>query len=190
MLIFSSPSAPAREFSLSLRFGGQRKLVCWCWGRAKDNHFLLWDGRIWPVHPHNTVDLIFFYAKRWTVADQKPMVKIWKIMGWSALYPKIKKRRKKPSGSCQNHLPPFFEDFGVFRRQMCPVTSGQVDNCVHVGQRPHACLTICGSGVHGEANARHYRRLQILFLDEKVSSGYFQPLSFIFISRNNGSWAF
>ena len=29
----------------------------------------------------------------------------------------------------------------MFRRQMCPVTSGRVDNCVRVGQRPYACLT-------------------------------------------------
>ena len=52
---------------------------------------------------------------------------------------------------------------GVFRRHMSPVTSGRVDNCVRVGQRPYACLTISGSGVRCAGNARHYRGLHILF---------------------------
>ena len=46
---------------------------------------------------------------------------------------------------------------------MCPVTSGRVDNCVRVGQRPYTCLTISGSGVRRAASARHYRGLHILF---------------------------
>ena len=46
--------------------------------------------------------------------------------------PQNEKEDKNPSESNHNHLPPFFEDFGVFRRQMCPVTSGGVDNCVRV----------------------------------------------------------
>ena len=95
---------------------------------------------------------------------KKDMEKIWKIMGWSALLPKIKKEDKNPSGSYHNHLPPFFRGlWGVFRCHMCPVTSGRVDNCVRVAQRPYACLTISGSGVRCAANARYYRGLHILF---------------------------
>ena len=77
--------------------------------------------------------------------------------------PQNQKEGKNPSRSYHNHLPPFFGDFGVFRRQMCPVTSGRVDNCVRVGQRPYACLTISGSGVRCAANARHYGGLHIRF---------------------------
>ena len=35
----------------------------------------------------------------------------------------------------------------MFRRQMCPVTSGPVDNCVRVVWRPQAHVNIIGSGV-------------------------------------------
>ena len=107
-----------------------------------------------------------FSAKLWTAADQKPMVKkIWKKYekSWDGPSSPKSKRDKNPSGSCHNHLSPFFEDVGVFRRQICPVTSGRVDNCVRVGQRPYACLTLSGSGVQCAANARHYRQLHILF---------------------------
>ena len=59
-----------------------------------------------------------FYAKLWTVADQKPMVKkIWKNMknhGMVCPPTQNQKEDKNPSGSYHNHLPPppFFEDFG------------------------------------------------------------------------------
>ena len=70
--------------------------------------------------------------------------------------PQNQKEDKNPSGSYHNHLPPFFEDFGgCFDVKCCPVTSGSVDNCVLVGQRPYTCLTIGGSGVRCAANARH-----------------------------------
>ena len=92
--------------------------------------------------------------------------------------PQNQKEEKKPSGTYQNHLPPFFEDFGGVGRQMCPVTSDPVDNCVRVVYRPHACVTILGSGVRGVANARHYCRLHILFpFDEKGLVGLF-PATF------------
>ena len=105
--------------------------------------------------------------------------------------PQNQKEDKNPSGVYHNHLPPFFEDIGVFRRQMCLVTSGWVDNCVLVGHRPYACFTISGSGVRCAANAPHKRGLHIRFsLMKKVPFGRFQPLSFDFISRNNGSRAF
>ena len=83
--------------------------------------------------------------------------------------PQNQKEDNNPSGSYHSHLRPFFffEDFGVFRRQICSFTSGRVDNCVRKGQRPYACMTISGSGVRSVANARHYRELHILFLDEK-----------------------
>ena len=90
-----------------------------------------------------------------------------KIMGWSALLPKIKKRTKTLRDPTIITFTHFLRTLGVFRRQMCPVTSGRVDNCVRVGERPYACLTISGSDVRCAANARHYRRLYILFLDEK-----------------------
>ena len=122
---------------------------------------------------------------------KKDMEKIWKIMGWSALLPKIKKRAKTLRDPTIITFPHFLRTLGVFRRQMCPVTSGRVDNCVRVGQRPYACLTISGSGVRCAANARHNRGLHIRFsLMKKVLFGRFQPLSFDFITRNNGSWAF
>ena len=122
---------------------------------------------------------------------KKDMEKIWKIMGWSALLPKIKKRTKTLQDPTIITFPHFLRTLGVFRRQMCPVTSGWVDNCVLVEQRPYACLTISGSGVRCAANARHNRGLHIRFsLMKKVPFGRFQPLSFDFISRNNGSWAF
>ena len=57
-----------------------------------------------------------FYAKLWTVADQKPMVKkIWKKYekSWDGLPSSPnQKEDKNPSGSYHNHLPPFFEDVG------------------------------------------------------------------------------
>ena len=57
-----------------------------------------------------------FYAKLWTVADQKPMVKkIWKNMknyGMVCPPPQNQKEGKNPSRSYHNHLPPFFGDFG------------------------------------------------------------------------------
>ena len=122
---------------------------------------------------------------------KKDMEKIWKIMGWSALLPKIKKRTKTLRDSTIITFPHFWGHWGVFPRQMCPVTTGWVDNCVLVGKRPYACLTISGSGVRCAANARHNRGLHIRFsLMKKVPFGRFQPLSFDFISRNNGSWAF
>ena len=116
-----------------------------------------------PRHYHSG-DLIFFFTQKlWTVADQKPLVKknmdtTRKIRRWSALFPKIKKR-KKPSGFYQNHLPHFLRTLGKFRRQMCPVTSGRVDNCVglRVGQRPRACVTIIITVYMGVANARRCR---------------------------------
>ena len=137
-----------------------------------------------------------FYAKLWTVADQKPMVKkIWKKYGksWDGLPSSPKsKRGQKPFGILPwSPSPIFWGLWGVFRRQMCAVISGWVDNCVLVGQRPYACLTISGSGVRCAAYARHNRGLHIRFsLMKKVPFGRFQPLSFDFISRNNGSWAF
>ena len=94
---------------------------------------------------------------------KKDMEKIWKIMGWSALLPKIKKRTKTLRDPTIITFTHFWGLWGVFRRQMCPVTSGRVDNCVCVGQRPYACLTISGSGVRCAANARHCRQLCILF---------------------------
>ena len=94
---------------------------------------------------------------------KKDMEKIWKIMGWSALLPKIKKRAKTLRDPTIITFPHFWGTLGVFRRQMCPVTSGRVDNCVRVGQRPYACLTISGSGVRCAVNARHYRGLHIRF---------------------------
>ena len=107
-----------------------------------------------------------FYAKLWTVVDQKPMVKkIWENMKnhWMVCPPPQNQiEEKKPSWSYQNYLPHFLRTLGVSRGQMCPVTSGRVNNCVRAEQRPHACLTTCGSGVRDVANARHYRRLQVL----------------------------
>ena len=94
---------------------------------------------------------------------KKGMEKIWKIMGWSALLPKIKKRTKTLRDPTIITFPHFLRTLGVFQRQMCPVTSGRVDNCVRVGQRSYACLTISGSGVRCAANARHNRGLHILF---------------------------
>ena len=61
-----------------------------------------------------------------------------------------------------NNPPIFWGLWEVFQRHMCPVTSGRMDNCVRVGQRPYACVTISGSGVRGVANARHHG-LHILF---------------------------
>ena len=109
---------------------------------------------------------------------KKDMEKIWKIMGWSALLPKIKKRTKTLRDPTITTFPLLLRTLGVFRRQMCPVTSGRVDNCVRVGQRPYACLTISGNGVRCAANARHYRQLHILFPWRKrsrsVVSGHFR----------------
>ena len=98
----------------------------------------------------------------------KPMVKkIWKKYEklWDGLPSSPKsKRGQKPFGILPlSPSPIFWGLWGVFRRQMCPVTSGRVDNCVRVGQRPYACLTISGSGVRCAANARHYRGLHIRF---------------------------
>ena len=56
-----------------------------------------------------------FYAKLWTVADQKPMVKIMENMknyGMVCPPPQNQKEDKKPAGSYHNHLHPFFEHFG------------------------------------------------------------------------------
>ena len=136
-----------------------------------------------------------FYAKLWTVADQKPMVKkIWKNMknhGMVCPPPQNQKEDKNPSGSYHDHLPPFLRTLGGVSTSNVLVTSGWVDNCVLVGQRPYACLTLSGSGVRCAAYARHNRGLHIRFsLMKKVPFGRFQPLLFDFILRNNGSWAF
>ena len=200
-------------------------------------------------------------------------------MGWSALLPKIKKRTKTLRDPTIITFPHFLRTLGVFRRQMCPVTSGRVDNCVRVGQRPYACLTISGRHTHSLGICTHtytvtrasvtlarthdpmllswqvfvppfpwlnfpfpcFLSFSVMYklqeavrvvgrvfprrkkkkkkkkkkknhkrerctvcsqcaplpsashpfsLMKKVSFGRFQPLSFDFISRNNGSWAF
>ena len=59
----------------------------------------------------------FFYAKLWTVAYEKPLVKkvwkkIWKIMWWSALLPKIKTRWPSLQDPGKIHHPHFWRTLG------------------------------------------------------------------------------
>ena len=68
--------------------------------------------------------------------------------------PKIKKRTKTLRDPTIITFTHFLRTLGVFRRQMCPVTSGRVDNCVRLGQRPYACLTIRGCLSHARTHTR------------------------------------
>ena len=96
----------------------------------------------------------FFYAKHlnncWPKTyGKKDTKKIWKIMGWSALLPKIiKKKGEQTFGILPKSPCPIFWGLpGCFDVKKCPVTSGQNDNCICVGQRPHGCVAIYGNGV-------------------------------------------
>ena len=48
--------------------------------------------------------------------------------------PQNQKRTKTLRDPTIITFPHFLRTLGVFRRQMCPVSSGRVDNCVRVGQ--------------------------------------------------------
>ena len=128
-------------------------VVSLVWGPHVDGHVVQWI----PSFLRKTLNSCWpkTYGK-------KDIEKVWKIMEWSALLPKIKKRTKNII-TFHNHLPPFLEDFGGVSTSNVPSYDGWVGNCVRVGQRPYACLTISGSGIRCAANARHYRQLQILF---------------------------
>ena len=137
-----------------------------------------------------------FYAKLWTVADQKPKVKkIWKNMknhGMVCPPPQNQKEGKNPSGSYHNHLPPFFEDFGGVLTSNVP--SYEWSSWQLVGLRRAASVrmfdhkrercTVCSQCAPLPWTSHPFS------LMKKVSFGRFQPLAFDFISRNNGSWAF
>ena len=93
--------------------------------------------------------------------------------------PPQNQRGQKPFGILpQSPFPIFWGLWGLFRHQMCPVTSGRVDNWVSVGQRLYACWTISGSGVRCAAHALHYRGLNILFpwwkMSRSVVSSHFR----------------
>ena len=117
--------------------------------------------------------------------------KIWKIMGWSALLPKIKKRTKNPSGSYHNHLPPFFEDFGGVSTSNVPsyewsswqLRTHRVASVRMFDHKRERC-TVCCQCAPLPSTSHPFS------LMKKVSFGRFQPLSFDFISRDNGSRAF
>ena len=175
------------------------KSICWALTLCVCEDFLIklqrsLDNYHW-YRFGTTVDLIFERKTLnicWPKAFGKKDMEIQKNHGMVCPHPKNQKEEKKPSGSYHNHLPHFFWGlWGLFRPQMCPVTNGRVDNCVRVGQHSHACVTRWGSGARDVANTCHYRGLHTLFpRSKKGSLGYFQPLSFDFISINNGSWAF
>ena len=97
------------------------------------------------------------------------------------------KRGEKTFGKLPKSSPPFLMNLGVFRRQMCPVTRDPVDNCVRVVYRPHACVTIIGSGIQGVANAATVNSTSF-FLDEKGLVRLF-PATFV-MNRFSlaGSW--
>ena len=86
----------------------------------------------------------FFYAKLWTVAYKKPMEKrygkIWKIMWWSALLPKIKTRWPSLRDPGNTHHPHFLRTLGGISRHVCPVTAGRNDNLAR--QRPQTANSI------------------------------------------------
>ena len=122
---------------------------------------------------------------------KKDMEKIWKTMGWSALLPKIKKRTKNRSGSYHNHLPPIFEDFGGVSTSNVPSyewSSWQLRTrraaSVRMFDHNRERCTVCSQCAPLPSTSHPFS------LMKKGSFGRFQPLSFDFISRNNGSWAF
>ena len=92
-----------------------------------------------------TVDFIFFYAKLWTFAYEKPMVKkVWKNMKNQVMVlpssPKSKRGGQVFGILAISTTPIFWGLWGAFSRHVCTVTAGRNDN--FVGQRPLAANSI------------------------------------------------
>ena len=87
----------------------------------------------------------FFYAKLWTVAYEKPMVKkVWKKYekSWDGLpsSPKLKRGGQAFGILAISTTPIFWGLWGAFSRHVCPVTAGRNDN--FAGQRPQTANSI------------------------------------------------
>ena len=137
-----------------------------------------------------------FYAKLWTVADQKPMVKkIWKKYekSWDGLpsSPKIKKRTKTLRDPTIITFPHFLRTLGGVSTSNVPSyewSSWQLRTrraaSVRMFDHKRERCTVCSQCAPLPSTSHPFS------LMKKGSFGRFQPLSFDFISRNNGSWAF
>ena len=122
---------------------------------------------------------------------KKDMEKIWKIMGWSALLPKIKKRTKTFRDPTIITFPRFLRTLGGVSTSNVPSyqwlswqmrTRGAAS--VRMFDHKREWCTVCSQCAPQPWTSHPFS------LDEKVPFGRFQPLSFDFITRNNGSWAF
>ena len=124
---------------------------------------------------------------------KKDMEKIWKIMGWSALLPKIKKRTKifrDPTiitfthflrtlgGVSTSNVPSYDRSSWQLRRPTRRAASVRMFD--HKRER----CTVCSQCAPLPSTLHPFS------LMKKVSFDRFQPFLFDFISRNNGSWAF
>ena len=95
--------------------------------------------------PHSYSGFHFFYAKLWTVAYEKPMVKkVWKkyekSCGGLPSSPKSKRGGQAFGILAIPTTPIFWGLWGAFSRHVCPVTAGRNDNLA--GQRPQTTNSI------------------------------------------------
>ena len=122
---------------------------------------------------------------------KKDMEKIWKIMGWSALLPKIKKRAKTLRDPTIITFPHFLGTLGGVSTSNVPSyewSSWQLRTrraaSVRMFDHKRERCTVCSQCAPLPWTSHPFS------LMKKVSLGRFQPLSFDFISKNNDSWAF
>ena len=122
---------------------------------------------------------------------KRDMEKIWKIMGWSALLPKIRKRTKTLRDPTITTFPHFLRTLGGVSTSNVPSyewSSWQLRTrraaSVRMFDHKRERCTVCSQCAPLPSTSHPFS------LMKKVSFGRFRPLSFDFISRNNGSWAF